>query len=56
MAEIKYDKKRNCEIRSSECTNKNVRRIANPFASEINDEIVMQLICEGCYQLLCDEI
>jgi hypothetical protein len=56
MVEVEYNKKRNCEIRSSECTNKKVKRVANPFAKEINNKTVMELICEGCYQLLCDEI
>lgn len=28
----------------------------NPYILEIDDETVMQVICDGCYAELCDDI
>jgi hypothetical protein len=38
------------------CGKEDAVYIANPYVKEINDEIIMEWLCDSCYSLLCDEI
>ena len=41
-----------------ECNDRkqDVKKVADPFAAEVNDEVWMRYLCAGCYGARMDEV